>query len=622
MKPTVKKGIIITSVIAVAVGGIVGVKFYLDSNKTVEVNSVSSLNTGYWSSPYSSTGFISNSDTQSIYYDTTKTITNVFVSEGQTVNAGDRLLQYDLTSLQSTVELDQLAIDKANNDLTLANYELKKLTNTTPAPSPTPTPIPTPMPDPSPVPIEGIPEKDENGNYPYIVDISQAETNITGYTLWVYHQDISPTPTSEAVTQEENEGETPSKPLNGPDTDENWKQFSDDDQISNYSWYWISYTYTDSHTNPYDENDVIQIKDDTTDPREGIHLVGTKKNPYKFYLVDGDAGEAYVYGKLFTDHSSETIYFQFNLYDEEENDYVPTWLVRADKFAMYVNNEGDKYYISSHTEKDRELIYPEEDDSDSESVDDIDYSGYTASELAVMIRDKKLEIKKLDLNLRKAQLQLKEDQALLNDGTVYAIRGGVVKKVSEIDNPPQDGSAFLEVAGGNGYYIEGTISELVLDTIKKGDSISCYSWTSGNTYTATIETIDDYPSSSGYYNGTGNPNTTYYGFVAYVDDEEASLTLGDYLEITFDGSTQEDLNNEIWLSGAYVRKDGKQYYVYKEDNGVLVKQYVTVGNIVYSTYQIKDGLNDSDFIAFAYGKNAKEGMKVKNTDDSMEESYD
>lgn len=615
MKPTVKKGIIITSVIAVAVGGIVGVKFYLDSNKTVEVNSVSSLNTGYWSSPYSSTGFISNSDTQSIYYDTTKTITNVFVSEGQTVNAGDKLLQYDLTSLQSTVELDQLAIDKANNDLTLANYELKKLTNTTPIPSPTPTPIPTPTPEPSPVPIQGIPEKNENGYYPYIVDISQCERDVTSYKTYY-------------IKVESDEFSEPQAPEEGPTTNAAWQEYTNQEISTEYGYayyYWIEHTYTDGTTDTYSLDQAISFNknSDLDNVLEKEYVVGTKSHPYTFNLSN-DAEEAYVYGKLFLDHSDSTDYYEFDIYeldDEGNYDVSSSWKVKPSSFASYVNDEGDKYYVSSHTEEDREYIYAEEDDSDGPS-EDVDYSGYTASELAVMIRDKKLEIKKLDLTLRKAQLQLKSDQALLNDGTVYAIRGGVVKKVSEIDNPPQDGSAFLEVAGGNGYYIEGTISELVLDTIQKGDSISCYSWTSGNNYTATIQTIDDFPSSSGYYNGTGNPNATYYGFVAYVDDEEASLTLGDYLEITFDGSTQEDLNNEIWLSGAYVRKDGKQYYVYKEENGVLVKQYVTVGNIVYSTYQIKDGLSDSDFIAFAYGKNAKEGMKVKNSDDSMEEIYD
>ena len=70
MKPSIKKGIIITSVCAFT---LVGIKFYLSSSNTVEVHSVSSLNTGYWDNPATSTGLVSNSsDTQSVLYDSSK----------------------------------------------------------------------------------------------------------------------------------------------------------------------------------------------------------------------------------------------------------------------------------------------------------------------------------------------------------------------------------------------------------------------------------------------------------------------------------------------------------------------------------------------------------------------
>ena len=127
MKPSIKKGIIITSVCAFT---LVGIKFYLSSSNTVEVHSVSSLNTGYWDNPATSTGLVSNSDTQSVLYDSSKTITQVFVKEGQQVSVGDPLLSYDLTTLQSAVDTSQLEVEKAQNAITLANHELKKLLNT------------------------------------------------------------------------------------------------------------------------------------------------------------------------------------------------------------------------------------------------------------------------------------------------------------------------------------------------------------------------------------------------------------------------------------------------------------------------------------------------------------
>ena len=158
MKPSIKKGIIITSVCAFT---LVGIKFYLNSTNKIDVNSVSTLNTGYWDNPSTSTGLVSNSDTQSVLYDSSKTITQVFVQEGQQVNAGDPLLSYDLTTLQSAVDTSQLDVEKAQNAITLAEHELKKLLNTTPIPDVVEEPE---IQDPTPAPLPGVPAKDGNGS--------------------------------------------------------------------------------------------------------------------------------------------------------------------------------------------------------------------------------------------------------------------------------------------------------------------------------------------------------------------------------------------------------------------------------------------------------------------------
>lgn len=102
---------------------------------------------------------------------------------------------------------------------------------------------------------------------------------------------------------------------------------------------------------------------------------------------------------------------------------------------------------------------------------------------------------------------------------------------------------------------------------------------------------------------------SYYGFEAYAEDA-SSLKTGESLELTFNISA--DTTSSIWLSKAYVKQEGNKYYVLKDVHGKLKKQYVTIGKIVWGdTMEIKEGLTDTDYIAFAYGKNAKEGVKVK-----------
>lgn len=582
MKPSIKKGIIITSICAFT---LVGIKFYLNSTNKIDVNSVSTLNTGYWDNPSTSTGFVSNSDTQSVLYDASKTITQVFVQEGQQVNAGDPLLSYDLTTLQSAVDTSQLDVEKAQNAITLAEHELKKLLNTTPIPDVVEEPE---IQDHTPAPLPGVPAKDGNGFYPYVLSLSQAEKNFTAYKIYYAST------TSEA-------------PEKGPHEEASlWKEERETKESNNTCWYWIEYTYTDGSTNAYDPKDVVEYYSDKQQiPNKEIFLAGTKQNPYVFKLSEK---QGFVYGKLFLDNANLNQYLRFDVYTND-GEIDSSWLVRCDKFTTKQSmNEGDMYSVISHTKEEQKYVEVEQKPSQDIS------SGYTEIELAKAIRDKKQELKTLDLDLRKAKLLLSENKALLNDGIVRAKRSGIVRNIKDLSNPIQDGSAFLEVATGQGTYIKGSISELMLNQIKVGDTVSAYCWTSGETFDAKIQSIDTVPSSNSNYNGSGNPNVSYYGFEAYAKDA-SKIQAGEYLELTFNLSS--DTTSSIWLSKAYVKQEGNKYYVLKDVHGKLKKQYVTVGKIVWGdTMEIKDGLSDTDYIAFAYIKNAKEGVKTQKSSEA------
>lgn len=582
MKPSIKKGIIITSLCAFT---LVGIKFYLNSTNKIDVNSVSTLNTGYWDNPSTSTGFVSSSDTQSVLYDASKTITQVFVQEGQQVNAGDPLLSYDLTTLQSAVDTSQLDVEKAQNAITLAEHELKKLLNTTPIPDVVEEPE---IQDHTPAPLPGVPAKDGNGFYPYVLSLSQAEKNFTAYKIYYAST------TSEA-------------PEKGPHEEASlWKEERETKESNNTCWYWIEYTYTDGSTNAYDPKDVVEYYSDKQQiPNKEIFLAGTKQNPYVFKLSEN---QGFVYGKLFLDNANLNQYLRFDVYTND-GEIDSSWLVRCDKFTTKQSmNEGDMYSVISHTKEEQKYVEVEQKPSQDIS------SGYTEIELAKAIRDKKQELKTLDLDLRKAKLSLSENKALLNDGIVRAKRSGIVRNIKDLSNPIQDGSAFLEVATGQGTYIKGSISELMLNQIKVGDTISAYCWTSGETFDAKIQSIDTVPSSNSNYNGSGNPNVSYYGFEAYAKDA-SKIQVGEYLELTF--NLASDTTSSIWLSKAYVKQEGNKYYVLKDVHGKSKKQYVTVGKIVWGdTMEIKDGLSDTDYIAFAYSKNAKEGVKTQKSSEA------
>lgn len=176
-----------------------------------------------------------------------------------------------------------------------------------------------------------------------------------------------------------------------------------------------------------------------------------------------------------------------------------------------------------------EPVQPEEEPEEDTEVG----IGYTKEELAREILTTKNKLRDLDVSLRTAQLELTKLKKQAEDATVYASINGVVKTLQDVDNLPGDGSAFLVVTGSDGLYVKGQIGELLLDQVTPGTPVSLTSWQSNAMCDATITEIAEYPSDGGYY-GSGNPNSSYYEFTAYIEDAGA-LTNGEAVDITIQG---------------------------------------------------------------------------------------
>lgn len=240
--------------------------------------------------------------------------------------------------------------------------------------------------------------------------------------------------------------------------------------------------------------------------------------------------------------------------------------------------------------------------------------GYTKEELDAEISEQEEELKKLDLELRREQLQLESLEAAAEDGIVYAKLSGVVKTVGDPEVGTDDGTAFLVLTDDDGLYVKGTISELLLDEVSVGTIVTANSWETGMSFEATITEILDYPVEGDSW-GEGNPNVSYYQYVAYIEDS-SGLKNGESVDLTIDTGQSESEEDGIYIEKAYVREeDGKSYCMIADEDGFLKKQYVTTGKTIYGeAIEIKSGLTESDLIAFPYGKNAVEGAAVTETD--------
>ena len=247
---------------------------------------------------------------------------------------------------------------------------------------------------------------------------------------------------------------------------------------------------------------------------------------------------------------------------------------------------------------------------DPEPVEDIpaqtvtDGIKYTAEELNAMLVDAGAKVRDLDVELRQAKLEYEKAEQELNNGSITATMDGKVTSILSEDEAKDNGSALMQVTAGGGYYVQGTLSELELEGIEIGQTVSVNSWMSGTECEGTIVAISDYPSNSSNQ-GEGNSNVSYYPFTVFIS-EDAGLKEGEYVEIEYSAAQSE---GGFYLESMFVRTENGRSYVYvQNDEGRLEKRYISTGRNLWGSYtQVKGGITPDDCLAFPYGREVVEG---------------
>lgn len=237
----------------------------------------------------------------------------------------------------------------------------------------------------------------------------------------------------------------------------------------------------------------------------------------------------------------------------------------------------------------------------------------TQLEINKAILEKAQAVKEQEVNLKVAKLKLDKKLAELGDGNVYAEFDGTVKAVRDPDAAYNNSEAVVELSGGGGYYVTGTLSEMDLGSVQVGDSVSISSWMTGAACEGTIVSIDDYPTSNGSNWGDGNRNVSYYPFKVFVT-EDANLQPNDYVDIQYQKDTSaEESGSSLYLQSMFIRTDnGKSYVMARGEDGRLEQRWVQTGRDLWGSYtQIRGGLTIDDYVAFPYGRDVVEGAHTQ-----------
>lgn len=354
----------------------------------------------------------------------------------------------------------------------------------------------------------------------------------------------------------------------------------------------------------------IPVLSEVTDESQAYKGDGTADSPYCFRIKAG----ASISDGFITAAVTEKKSCMFEVVaDETSTDILYTWVLDGSAIMDIIkdNTKPDETEPDETVPDETEPDEPYPDDPDPIDPVEPDPDGMTREELDAAIKDAENELEQLNLDKKAVQIDYQKLKNKLTDGTLLSTVNGVVGKITDQDTAGAENKPILTVTAKDGTYIEGYIGENSLDSISIGQKANIMDYMTGSDYEAKVTYVSDI-SSEDY---TQDSSQSYYKFTALVTDGEA-LNDGDGVDITLVSDNTQ--NNALYIEKAYVREDGGISYVYIEgENGKLRKQPVKTGKIMDNyVVEIFEGLFESDYIAFPYGKNVKEGAPVTEDDGS------
>nr|WP_296044182.1 hypothetical protein [uncultured Blautia sp.] len=664
-----KKIIIGILVAALVVGGTAGggVYYRQSHQKTVSVVSVDSLAGDYYADDTTLEGNIVASAVQNISVDKDMIIEKVYVSKGDSVKKDDKLISFDMTLVEMELNIAKLKQQQQEQNLNKAINRLTSLQNGGPVEDSSSDDSSVTPDDTSDTGKDSLPDYDEeasaagsmNGTYlaavinpvlaaatgDFLSDGAEETQNTAGT------EDTAENSTEDNTSQDQNtSGDTSGGTESSGDEinidissgDDNGNNSADDpsedpdpsetpdpgfdsgqdvsDNIEN----------TDPGTDPgikdITDGDPVfhQVLDGNTEPYCGK---GTKKNPYVF-LVSSAKGYAVAKGSFLNkmagykpDGTKEDgVDGYWYLLEFHENDTVADVTNRKSSCTGYYLVDGS--LLDKMVKDDSEVEFTlddashydndQDDDPGDDGGDDSGDGGDSSLTREEAIKIQQTKVDSLKLDIRESKINIEKLEKKVKKQTIYSKLDGTVAKVGDAATGSSSGSYFMTVKSKEGFYVKGTVSELMLDEVKEGTKLQCSG--SNGDFEADVIDVSEYPV-SGDYTGSGNPNVSYYTYLATIPDKSIKVSEDDWLTVTLQGTSQQ---NGIVLDKAFVRSENGVSYVYKDDNGVLKKQILKVGGNVNGGYSVlvTGGITRDDRIAFPYGDTVKEGAPTQEVSSS------
>lgn len=567
-----KKRIIVIPLICIIV--IVGITALIVSKKysdsIVKVVSVSELGGIYDQSNLGEIyvyGNLKQGSVQKINVNSELSIEKVNVEKGDTVKKGDTVLTYDTELLKLNVEASKIQIDTINNEIKVAENELRTLKGLIPLENAPAVPMPVPMPTEPPkndiITEEPLPELleyekeitkkttplsgDGSESSPFIFNVGEDTVVKKEYMNYLAGEKAATEPT--APTENATEGITQPVKSN-----------------SKYAMFHI-----------YNERGVLLYS----------------------WLIDGT--------KLTNNDIEDWQCSEGVVIAEDGSIQINQG---ANLFASIITYGGS----SSITEEDipGEIYpeYPENDASQSitigEAVDNQNYM-YTQAELKDMISEKESQINDLKFSKRQAEIDLRNAEKIFETGNEVAEISGTVTFVAKSAEEAKKEGSYITIINDSITSVIGAVSENDLQYLSVGMSAVVENDADGGEYDAKITHISKELSQNGGHDrfGAYDDTTSYY---------DVTFELNEKVELKDDGSVfivieTDNETESVWVENAFIRtENGKSYVMVANENNVIEKRYIKLGRKFYDvSTEVVSGISADDRIGLPYGKTV-EGM--------------
>lgn len=564
MSKKLKKGIIAAACVVGVCGAVWGGLTIARNAQRGDVN-VYAVNdfamTDYWGDTSNTSGMVTTDKLQKIYISQSQTVKKVWVKEGDSVKKGTVLVSYDSTLTQATVERAKIDYDRQAENLEVMKNKLELLKKAKNKET-----LQAEYDKLQKELAEEIAKLDKEGGYKPDEPIEEGNLEVKGATgdsenAPLYYQIKSATPLNDKTLK---------------DILTALRRPTPDSKTTTVSTYVVLvYREGDKKGGEPVSRGLVITETFTPD--------STGETP----TTPGEGGETPTTpGEGGGESGSGTVKLSFRFCD----------------LTGYVDPERT-YSSDKYKELTRKIA----------QVQELLDASMTQLEINKAILEKAQAVKEQEVNLKVAKLKLDKKLAELGDGNVYAEFDGTVKAVRDPDEAYNNSEAVVELSGGGGYYVTGTLSEMDLGSVQVGDSVSISSWMTGAACEGTIVSIDDYPTSNGNNWGDGNSNVSYYPFKVFVT-EDANLQPNDYVDIQYQKDTSaEESGSSLYLESMFIRTDnGKSYVMARGEDGRLEQRWVQTGRDLWGSYtQIRGGLTIDDYVAFPYGRDVVEGAHTQ-----------